>query len=145
VRQGEQLDNVERKTGEINASMKTSQKHINNIKSMFGGIKNWFGGKQEQETTEIPKRESALKSVVENSDIDRSAAPHPVLRMREDDDYRSSDRYRDEVDAQTMRNPGDRYEEQYDQNLGKYVSPVAVVFHHISVQKFFNSINPSCS
>ncbi|XP_064625189.1 synaptosomal-associated protein 29-like isoform X2 [Lineus longissimus] len=118
VRQGEQLDNVERKTADINASMKTSQKHINNIKSIFGGFKNWFGGSKPEQEKEIPKRESGLKAFVENSDIDRSAAPHPVEAMRERDAYRSSDRYRDEMDAQKMRKPGDRYEEQFDSNLG---------------------------
>jgi hypothetical protein len=40
LRQGEQLDNIERKTTDMNQQMTTTQKHLNNIKSVFGRSKN---------------------------------------------------------------------------------------------------------
>ncbi|XP_050408019.1 synaptosomal-associated protein 29 isoform X1 [Patella vulgata] len=44
VRQGEILDSVETKTGNINQNLKSSQGHLNSIKSVFGGIKTWWQG-----------------------------------------------------------------------------------------------------
>ncbi|GFN92818.1 synaptosomal-associated protein 29 [Plakobranchus ocellatus] len=44
VRQGEILDNIETKTDDMQHTLKTSQRHLNNIKSVFGGIKNWWAG-----------------------------------------------------------------------------------------------------
>jgi len=42
VTQGEKLQKVDRQLDEINATTKYSQRHLNNIKSVFGGIKNYF-------------------------------------------------------------------------------------------------------
>ena len=47
IQQGEQLDNIERNTEHINQSVKTSQIYLNNIKSVFGGLKNWWQGKKD--------------------------------------------------------------------------------------------------
>ena len=63
VHQGEQLDNVEKKTDKINQDMKTSQRHLNGIKSIFGGIKNWWNGddkKKEEEPKPEQKRDTKL-------------------------------------------------------------------------------------
>ena len=57
MHQGEQLDNTETKLDQINQDMKTSQRHINNIKSVFGGFKNWWSGKKEATTKEPVKSE----------------------------------------------------------------------------------------
>ena len=42
LRQGEQLRRTEQKLDKINADLTVSQKHINSIKSVFGGLKNYF-------------------------------------------------------------------------------------------------------
>ncbi len=42
VRQGEQLNNVNEKLDDINATLTHTQKNINQIKSIFGGLKNRF-------------------------------------------------------------------------------------------------------
>ncbi|XP_059141307.1 synaptosomal-associated protein 29-like [Physella acuta] len=42
IRQGETLNNIETKTEGMQQNLKTSQRHLNNIKSVFGGIKNWW-------------------------------------------------------------------------------------------------------
>ena len=82
------MDNVERKVTSINQQTKTSQKHINNIKSIFGGLKNWFSGgkeeeKKEEEEEEPTKRSEALTSAIER---DRSRpGEHPALRIRSPD------------------------------------------------------------
>lgn len=70
LRQGEQLDNIERKTTDMNQQMTTTQKHLNNIKSVFGGVKNWWTGRKSQQSTEPEPRQSKLKDTVENSKND---------------------------------------------------------------------------
>ena len=42
VRQGEQLRKVDTQLDDINASTVQTQRNLNNIKSVFGGIKNYF-------------------------------------------------------------------------------------------------------
>lgn len=93
VRQGEQLDNIERKVDKINADTKVSQRHLNSIKSIFGGIRNWWNG--EGKTDDAPAStasgslsadRSGLRTTI--AAIDRPAAAttgvHPALRMRSD-------------------------------------------------------------
>ena len=43
-RQGEKLANVENKLDGMNSTLNQTQRNLNNIKSVFGGIKNWFHG-----------------------------------------------------------------------------------------------------
>jgi hypothetical protein len=68
LRQREVITNIEQKTDEINTTLTTSQRHLNNIKSVFGGIKNWWGNKKD---TPAPppeqKRGSSLDNIVRRS------------------------------------------------------------------------------
>ncbi len=85
MQQGEQLDNVERKTASINQQMKTSQKHINNIKSVFGGLKNWWSGKKEEPKEEAERQPREPSSRLQASvDEHRDNNPHPAMRIRGD-------------------------------------------------------------
>ena len=42
VRQGEKLSNIDQKLDEVDQTLTLTQKNINQIKSVFGGIKNRF-------------------------------------------------------------------------------------------------------
>ena len=81
VQQGEQLDNVERKLDNVNADLKTSQKHLNNIKSVFGGIKNWWRKDKEPAVPEEPERKPNrhLQEAIEREE-NRPPGTHPALR-----------------------------------------------------------------
>lgn len=48
VRQREQLQNTNKRLDEINTNLRFSQKHLNGIKSVFYGLKNYISGKSEQ-------------------------------------------------------------------------------------------------
>ena len=93
VRQGEQLNNVERKVDDIDGDLKTSQKHLNNIKSIFGGIKNWWTGKkevkEEQQRATGQAESERLQAALERDRIENpgrnSAGQHPALQLRSDD------------------------------------------------------------
>lgn len=98
LHQREQLQNSERKIDEVNASLKTTQKHITSIKSIFGGIKSYFSKSPEQRQRlldECPQKSSdtasALEEVVEKvkSEVkfeQQAASIHPGLRIRGLDD-----------------------------------------------------------
>ncbi|GFQ96511.1 synaptosomal-associated protein 29 [Trichonephila clavata] len=87
VKQREQLENIEENLDFINSTMRTSQKHINSLKSIFGGIKNYFSkGGQQDPTVSIPvdvserKHSTALNNTIDNlkSDTRLIKTPSPV-------------------------------------------------------------------
>lgn len=45
VRQGEKLSNIDSNLDAMNSTMRVTQKHLTSMKSMFGGLKNYFSGK----------------------------------------------------------------------------------------------------
>nr|KAG5707029.1 hypothetical protein BaRGS_019634 [Batillaria attramentaria] len=59
LRQREVLNNIEKKTDEVNTTLTVSQRHINNIKSVFGGIKNWWAGKKDANQPPAEQRQSS--------------------------------------------------------------------------------------
>lgn len=63
IRQGESLKRAERMVDNMTQDMKTSQKHINSIKSVWGGLVNYFKGNSEPRP---PQKE--LPSTYEASD-----------------------------------------------------------------------------
>lgn len=145
VRQGEQLDNVERKLDTMDGDLKTSQRHLNNIKSVFGGIRNWWSGKKEiKEEPEKPSGEAnsaRLQAALERDRIENEGSQHPALRLRSED---GKGFYTDDADSgysagasggyggassssyssggyskkQTTSSKPSGYEEQLDSNIG---------------------------
>lgn len=87
--QGEKLRKIDKQLDEIQQTTSQTQKHLNNIKSVFGGFKNWFGGKgaapaktpTEAPSEKPPRRlESAVSTMksdtggfYEDSDMKKSA------------------------------------------------------------------------
>ena len=59
--QGEKLRNVENKLDDINDNLTATQKNINQIKSVFGGIKNRFFSWSSNSSKQIPKSETNEK------------------------------------------------------------------------------------
>ena len=89
VRQGEQLDNVETKVDQINADTKVSQRHLNSIKSIFGGIRNWWHGEgkndtQPQSVTSSRDR-TTLRQTVAMEREQPASGVHPAFRIRGSD------------------------------------------------------------
>lgn len=105
LHQGEQLDNTEKKLDSIQAMTKVTQRHLNNIKSVFGGIKNWFqksDSPQPQEEIQHSRlRETLNKSDGQSADGGRAFGgklqtghPHKASRLynesdEEEDEFRS--------------------------------------------------------
>lgn len=130
LHQREQLNNIESKTTKINQDLKTSQKHITGIKSIFGGIKNWWNGDKDKEpVTKQPEEGSkALKVSIETHHTSR---PHPAERYKTDDGrgFYEEDEDLDSKFMKGARNPqAQQYfkpvtnsarEERLNENLGQ--------------------------
>ncbi|XP_015920997.1 synaptosomal-associated protein 29 [Parasteatoda tepidariorum] len=91
VKQREQLENIEENLDLINSTMRISQKHINSMKSLFGGIKGYFTkgnvdtNSKILEPSQTKKSASALQSKIDTlrEDNTLSEATHPALRIRD--------------------------------------------------------------
>ncbi|KAL3062657.1 hypothetical protein OYC64_002457 [Pagothenia borchgrevinki] len=90
MRQGEVLKRADKMMDNMDQDLKTSQKHINGIKSVWGGLVNYFKGKPETKPPppEEPKAylahdslQNALSSSRETED--KYQASHPNLRKLE--------------------------------------------------------------
>ncbi|XP_069135363.1 synaptosomal-associated protein 29-like [Argopecten irradians] len=75
TRQGEQLNNIEGKVTDIDKNMTTTQKHLNSIKSVFGGIKNWWSSKKDDSNPQPKEVETAsrLKDAIANQGVSEGA------------------------------------------------------------------------
>ncbi|GFQ89837.1 synaptosomal-associated protein 29 [Trichonephila clavata] len=110
--------------------MRTSQKHINSLKSIFGGIKNYFSkGGQQDPTVSIPvdvserKHSTALNNTIDNlkSDTRLSEATHPALRVRnlpyDDTDSFGNDLSPVKTPSPVATKSTNNIEEKLDKNL----------------------------
>ncbi|XP_054467284.1 synaptosomal-associated protein 29 [Anoplopoma fimbria] len=89
VRQGEVLKRADKMVDNMDQDLKTSQKHINSIKSVWGGVVSYFKGKPETKPPpEEPKAYQAndrLQTAMSSSreQEDKYQASHPNLRKLE--------------------------------------------------------------
>nr|XP_040145193.1 synaptosomal-associated protein 29 isoform X2 [Ictidomys tridecemlineatus] len=93
VRQRGVLEHTEKMVDKMDQDLKTSQKHINSIKSVFGGLVNYFKAKptetpSEQNGTLAPQQNSRLKEAINTSKEQETKyqASHPNLRKLDDVD-----------------------------------------------------------
>ena len=71
-RQKEQLKRTEERLDDINSTLKTSERHLQGIKSVFGGIKNYFSSRNASSpalpnTTRDPGEPSINSTTVSNT------------------------------------------------------------------------------
>lgn len=95
MRQGEALKRTERMVDNMDQDLKTSQKHINSIKSVWGGLVNYFKKPEVKPEPEPPaaykasdKLQNALASSKEHED--KYQASHPNLRKLDTGGFGSS-------------------------------------------------------
>lgn len=95
-RQKEQLMRTEARLDDINSSLRTSERHLTGIKSMFGGIRNYFSGRSPSASGAAGGKQPALGTSASESSLSRqqpdrfdqirNTSPklgaHPATRMR---------------------------------------------------------------
>jgi len=83
------LDNVESKVDKINADTKVSQRHLNSVKSIFGGIRNWWHGDGKNDAAPQPVTSSrdrtSLRQAVAAEREPPASGVHPAFRIRGSD------------------------------------------------------------
>lgn len=91
AKQREQLENTNRQLDEINTTLRFSQKHLNGLKSVFGGLKNYLSGQKNQPPPPSSSGRAggatspgASSNGKVPSSTDNSYDTHPVSRLRGD-------------------------------------------------------------
>ncbi|XP_072289645.1 synaptosomal-associated protein 29 [Eucyclogobius newberryi] len=106
MRQGEVLKRTDKMLDNMDQDLKTSQRHINGIKSVWGGLVNYFKGKPETKPPpEEPKPYQAsdrLQNAISNSKSyeDKYQASHPNLRKLDTGGFGASASIDDSLDGQ---------------------------------------------
>ncbi|XP_006894626.1 PREDICTED: synaptosomal-associated protein 29 [Elephantulus edwardii] len=126
IRQRGVLERTERMVDKMDQDLKTSQKHINSIKSVFGGLVNYFKPKPAETSSEQngapASQPNRLKEAITTSKEQEAKyqASHPNLQKLDDSD--TICRGNDAAVASDMypKNPHLRaYHQKIDSNLGE--------------------------
>ncbi|CAD7012050.1 unnamed protein product [Ceratitis capitata] len=128
AKQREQLENTTRQLDEINSTLRFSQRHLNGLKSVFGGLKNYLSGNRDVPLTRTPSAQSVptqsgqqwqqpYETGATSSKSPTAMSPteryddHPISRLRDDS---SAYKQREQVQTQRRNNP---FEQQLESNL----------------------------
>ncbi|XP_034478999.1 synaptosomal-associated protein 29 [Drosophila innubila] len=130
ARQREQLEKTSNQLDEINSTLRFSQRHLNGLKSVFGGLKNYLSGSRDQPPTATGSSPTGSQSSQETNCNAGAAAVnfdgsktkgamspterydnHPVSRLRDDS---SASQLRQ---VQQQKRAGDPFQKQLESNL----------------------------
>ncbi|XP_017473493.1 PREDICTED: synaptosomal-associated protein 29 [Rhagoletis zephyria] len=127
AKQREQLENTSRQLDEINSTLRFSQRHLNGLKSVFGGLKNYLSGNRDvPPASRAPSAQAggaqSMQQEPQDSTGNSSSSPtamspterydnHPISRIRDDS---TAYKQREQVQAQRRNNP---FETQLEANL----------------------------
>lgn len=129
ARQREQLEKTSQQLDEINSTLRFSQRHLNGLKSVFGGLKNYLSGNRDPPPMATGSPSGSQVSRETNSNINAGAGAtavgatasamspterydnHPVSRIRDDS---STYRQRQMQQQQRAANP---FQQQLESNL----------------------------
>lgn len=128
ARQREQLEQTSERLDNINATLRFSQKHLNGLKSMFGGLKNYLGSGGKDYTPKMSSSPSGSKlsdssssqpTTITQSRVGGGAggggigsdpfADHPVNRLRQDAPP--------PAEQQVVAGSSQQFQQRLDQNL----------------------------
>lgn len=110
-RQGEKLDNVEGKLDGMNSTLTQTQRNLNNIKSIFGGIKNWWGGGKPADPKKRPTSSQSAKG-----DIKTEKEPEKVQKDTRNHPHAAANKAKERI---AQRHYDDPYERELNDNLGE--------------------------
>ncbi|XP_078083370.1 synaptosomal-associated protein 29 [Mustelus asterias] len=128
IRQGEALKRSENMVDKMDQDLKVSQKHINSIKSIFGGFTNYFKSKNpEPQPCPVPEKQtnSKLQEALDKSmqQEDAYQANHPNLRKLDTSGFgASSSSASVENNSYSKNNVLQTYHAKIDNNLDELSS-----------------------
>lgn len=108
--QRQQLEKTQSNLEDINSTLRFSQKHLNGLKSVFGGLKNYLSGKNDFSSKITSPTEGKI------SEESSSSIGSPSAQSRENQfDSHPTTRLRNDIVQQQAMNGG--FNEQLDRNL----------------------------
>lgn len=127
ARQREQLEKTSKQLDNINATLRFSQKHLNGLKSVFGGLKNYLAGGNKDyapktTTTSSGSPTETTSSSQPSSSVQRGGGAGGVGATSSSDHYDDHPVYRLRTDptegggGQVLRGPN-QFQARLDQNL----------------------------
>ncbi|XP_020633255.2 synaptosomal-associated protein 29 [Pogona vitticeps] len=132
TRQGEVLQRTERMVDKMDQDLKTSQRHINSIKSVFGGFVNYFKAKPQEIKPEQngASEYQGSNKLKEALSLSKEQEPkylesHPNLRKLDNSEYNSSGPSSDsslQRDSYPKNQHLRAYHQKVDQNLDEMSS-----------------------
>lgn len=121
-KQRDQLENTSRQLDEISSTLRFSQKHLNGLKSFFGGLKNYLSGNRDvpSRMTNVSPSGGKLSDEEKNQQSPTPMSPdelyntHPINRLRNENGVGGSAGH-----LQTQASAGSKpaFNQQLDQNL----------------------------
>lgn len=115
--QGEKLNRAERRLDDIDQDLRTSQRTMREIRSVFGGVVNWFTKDKLSTTPSSVTQENA-----EARKAEASARRHEQQQQRQ-----RQERQQQQQRHQQRRPPQSAREEELDQNLDRMSQSLAVL------------------
>lgn len=89
IRQGEKLQKVDQNLDTINSTMRVTQKHLTSMKSLFGGIKNYFGSKPADANAPLPGSKS-VPGISSQPNLYKSQLTDTLEQVSRDTNVRSA-------------------------------------------------------
>ena len=116
MRQREQLERTDRRLEDINNTLRFSQKHIQGIKSVFGGLKNYFSGSK---SMDLPPGFSASGMKSPDSPMSPTSASSLEARLNS-----SAEESRHNSEHPSFRFHGLSEEEEFNPTVAKNIAAV---------------------
>ncbi|XP_031635290.1 synaptosomal-associated protein 29 [Contarinia nasturtii] len=104
TRQREQLENTNKHLDDINQTLRFSQKHLNGLKSIFGGLKNYIAGQRDEQ----PLSQVAPTPTVDKRNVQSFSQLHGTNMQSESILHQSQS---------TITGTGGNFNKQLDKNL----------------------------
>lgn len=120
-RQREQLENTSKQLDDIGTTLRFSQKHLNGLKSVFGGLKNYLSGKDNMQPSR--RMTSAQSTLATDSDAARDRDSMASKQSNKyEDNYNNGDSAIGGIDTnishqRTRSNESKTFNQRLDQNL----------------------------
>ncbi|KAM6965030.1 synaptosomal-associated protein 29 [Aplochiton taeniatus] len=132
MRQGEAIKRTERMVDNMEQDLKTSQKHINSIKSVWGGLVNYFKAKPETQPQPVQtpayQPSSKLENALTNSKgyEDKYQASHPNLRKMDTEGFGAAAASTDDSSSNQNGYPQNRHLRSAHQTLDTNLDEMAL-------------------
>ncbi|KAH8299544.1 hypothetical protein KR044_002515 [Drosophila immigrans] len=133
ARQREQLEKTSNQLDEINSTLRFSQRHLNGLKSVFGGLKNYLSGNRDQPPTATGSPTGSQASQETNCNVNAAAGagvgaagssrPKEAMSPTERYDNHPVSRFRDDSTAALQRQANQQqraanpFQQQLESNL----------------------------